>query len=268
MIGRAGRPQFDTSAVAVIMTDRSGEKKYRKLIEGQEKIESSLHRSLAEHLNSEIVLRTICNSDDAISWVKSTYLYVRLLDNSSSKYYQLEGTNSLTIGVEQLEKWIRGVLEEMQIHKLLEVQPDGTIFSSNLGKALSIHRTNYSTMKIYSLIKGDSSFSDIMRFLCSSTEFYQIVLRRNEKRILNRFNKDTGIVRFNAGKLVRNSTDKIFVLLQAFLSNQKIEDWSLRTEINSVLSTSPRLIRCMIALLEEKKPCQTFGFCNTPFSMH
>ena len=59
MIGRAGRPQFDSSGVAIVLTDASGDKKYRNMIEGQETIESSLHHSLAEHFNSEVVLRTI-----------------------------------------------------------------------------------------------------------------------------------------------------------------------------------------------------------------
>lgn len=42
MIGRAGRPQFDTSATAVIMTKKQHENKYRALVAGTQKIESRL----------------------------------------------------------------------------------------------------------------------------------------------------------------------------------------------------------------------------------
>lgn len=40
MLGRAGRPQYDTSAVAVIMTRREKEDKYKQMVSGQEILES------------------------------------------------------------------------------------------------------------------------------------------------------------------------------------------------------------------------------------
>jgi ATP-dependent DNA helicase HFM1/MER3 len=40
MLGRAGRPQFDTSAVAVIMTRQNTVGRYEKMVSGQEIIES------------------------------------------------------------------------------------------------------------------------------------------------------------------------------------------------------------------------------------
>lgn len=40
MLGRAGRPQFDNTAVAVIMTKQEKVKKYEKMVSGQEILES------------------------------------------------------------------------------------------------------------------------------------------------------------------------------------------------------------------------------------
>lgn len=40
MLGRAGRPQFDNTAVAVIMTRLEKVKKYEKMVSGQEILES------------------------------------------------------------------------------------------------------------------------------------------------------------------------------------------------------------------------------------
>ena len=40
MIGRAGRPQFDTTATAVIMTKQCWQLKYEKLVGGKQIIES------------------------------------------------------------------------------------------------------------------------------------------------------------------------------------------------------------------------------------
>ena len=58
MIGRAGRPQFDTSAVAVIMTQHATKSLYQNLIGGSQIIESSFHLNLTDHLNAEVV-RTV-----------------------------------------------------------------------------------------------------------------------------------------------------------------------------------------------------------------
>uniref|UniRef100_H3CNC9 DNA 3'-5' helicase n=1 Tax=Tetraodon nigroviridis TaxID=99883 RepID=H3CNC9_TETNG len=83
MIGRAGRPQFDTSATAVIMTKTQNKDKYTKLMNGVEIIESSLHSHLVEHLNAEIVLQTISDVNMALDWIRSTFLYIRALKNPS-----------------------------------------------------------------------------------------------------------------------------------------------------------------------------------------
>ena len=41
----------------------------------------SLHHHLIEHLNAEIVLNTITDVSIALEWLKSTFLYIRILKN-------------------------------------------------------------------------------------------------------------------------------------------------------------------------------------------
>ncbi|NXQ60277.1 HFM1 helicase, partial [Anthoscopus minutus] len=81
MIGRAGRPQFDTTATAVIMTRCSTRERYIQMLNGADVIESSLHRHLVEHLNAEIVLHTVTDVSVAVEWIRSTFLYIRALKN-------------------------------------------------------------------------------------------------------------------------------------------------------------------------------------------
>ncbi|NXL86071.1 HFM1 helicase, partial [Alectura lathami] len=71
MIGRAGRPQFDPTATAVIMT---------RLI-FLVSVFDSLHRHLVEHLNAEIALQTVTDVTVALEWIRSTFLYIRALKN-------------------------------------------------------------------------------------------------------------------------------------------------------------------------------------------
>jgi ATP-dependent DNA helicase HFM1/MER3 len=50
MLGRAGRPQFDQSGVAVIMTKKERVRHYENMLSGEEIVESTLHLNLIEHL--------------------------------------------------------------------------------------------------------------------------------------------------------------------------------------------------------------------------
>jgi ATP-dependent DNA helicase HFM1/MER3 len=80
MVGRAGRPQFDTEGVAVIMTSRDSTSRYQRLLAGQV-VESCLMANLPEHLNAEIVLGTIQDVPQAVAWIKSTFLFTRVRAN-------------------------------------------------------------------------------------------------------------------------------------------------------------------------------------------
>ena len=70
MVGRAGRPQFDRSATAVIMTTEDRKKYYEELTSGTRPIESHLADHLEEHINAEIVLGTITDLSIAMSWIR------------------------------------------------------------------------------------------------------------------------------------------------------------------------------------------------------
>ncbi len=71
MLGRAGRPQFDTSATAVILTTEQQRSFYESLIGGSKPIQSNLLNNLEEHLNAEIVLKTITDVAFALEWIRS-----------------------------------------------------------------------------------------------------------------------------------------------------------------------------------------------------
>jgi pre-mRNA-splicing helicase BRR2 len=76
MLGRAGRPQFDTFGEGIIITNHSELQYYLSLMNQQLPIESQLVAKLADNLNAEIVLGTIRNRDEAVQWLGYTYLWV------------------------------------------------------------------------------------------------------------------------------------------------------------------------------------------------
>jgi pre-mRNA-splicing helicase BRR2 len=81
MLGRAGRPQYDTHVEGIILTGHSELQYYLSLMNQQLPIESQFISKLADQLNAEIVLGTIQNAREACSWLGYTYLYIRMLRN-------------------------------------------------------------------------------------------------------------------------------------------------------------------------------------------
>lgn len=78
MVGRAGRPQFDTKGMAVIMTDDSKVAKYEAIANNKEPVESHMSEKVIEHLNVEISLGTVNSMEQALEWLRSTFLFVRM----------------------------------------------------------------------------------------------------------------------------------------------------------------------------------------------
>lgn len=74
MLGRAGRPQYDTFGEGIIITNHSELQYYLSLLNQQLPIESQFVAKLADNLNAEIVLGTIRNRDEAVQWLGYTYL--------------------------------------------------------------------------------------------------------------------------------------------------------------------------------------------------
>jgi len=78
MLGRAGRPQYDTFGEGIIITNHAEMQYYLSLLNQQLPIESQFVSKLADNLNAEIVLGTVRNRDEAVQWLGYTYLCVYL----------------------------------------------------------------------------------------------------------------------------------------------------------------------------------------------
>lgn len=75
MIGRAGRPQFDRQAVAVVFCQESKKGFLKRFLYSPFPVESCLHLCLAEHLNAEIVAGTIRTKSMAVDYLSWTYFF-------------------------------------------------------------------------------------------------------------------------------------------------------------------------------------------------
>ena len=69
MLGRAGRPQYDTKGEGILITNHSELQFYLSLMNQQLPVESQFINKLADNLNAETVLGTVQNAREAVQWL-------------------------------------------------------------------------------------------------------------------------------------------------------------------------------------------------------
>ncbi|KAI9770420.1 MAG: Sec63 [Geoglossum simile] len=190
MLGRAGRPQFDDSAVAVIMTRRERVDHYRKMVSVDETVESCLHLHLIEHLNAEIGLGTISDTYSARKWLEGSFLYVRLKQNPN--YYKLEDGSS----ERDLDEAI-GDLCDRNISRLVKeslISLEGLKYKcTEFGDAMSRYYLKFETMRTLLALKEKAGQFDILTTLSLAEEFKEVRLKPGEKSLYKEINKANGI---------------------------------------------------------------------------
>ena len=162
MLGRAGRPQFDDSAVAVIITKQEKVKKYEQLASGGGILESCLHLNLIDHLNAEIGLGTVNDLQSAKTWLAGTFLYVRLEKNP--EHYKLD-TDTLNANLEErIESICQRDLELLGNIDLISSVSSNSIKATELGLIMARYYVQFQTMETLLKLGPRPTTSDIVSF--------------------------------------------------------------------------------------------------------
>ena len=163
MLGRAGRPQFDSTAVAVIITKQEKVEKYERLVSGKELLESCLHLNLVDHLNAEIGLGTIYNLYTAKRWLAGTFLYVRL--GLNPEHYKLDGDAVAQNLDDRIERICRRDLELLEDTEL--VTSGDRLKATEFGDAMARYYVKFETMRVIMRLQPRSKISDIVSSISS-----------------------------------------------------------------------------------------------------
>ena len=157
MLGRAGRPQFDNSAIAIILTKKERVSHYEKLVSGSESFESCLHLNLIDHLNAEIGLGNVTDIESAVRWVAGTFLFVRLRRNPT--YYKLkEGANK-----NDEDEMLRQICEkDIRLLQDCDLVSTESLKSTQFGDAMARYYVRFETMKTLLTLKPQSSMCQIV----------------------------------------------------------------------------------------------------------
>jgi ATP-dependent DNA helicase HFM1/MER3 len=174
MLGRAGRPQFETSACAVILTRDEKVNHYQNIVSGKEPLESSLHLNLIDHLNAEIGLGTISDSRSAKKWLGGTFLFVRLKQNPN--HYRLKQKEGAQIWDEHdlLQQICDKDLKLLQSIDL--VSSDGGLKCTELGDAMARYYVKFETMKTILSLPPKAKMSEIVSSCSFSLDIETYVL--------------------------------------------------------------------------------------------
>ncbi|KAK1917347.1 hypothetical protein P3342_000060 [Pyrenophora teres f. teres] len=249
MLGRAGRPQFDDTAVAVIMTRQSKARQYDMLVTGQQLIESKLHLNLVDHLNAEIGLGTIRDLMSARKWLRGTFLYVRLQKNSG--YYKLEGARSEQSIEEQVDDICFRDITLLQETNLVSGQED--FKCTEFGHAMARYYVHYETMKIFMGLHSRCSPSEILSAIVQATEYSSIRFRQGEKALYKSLNKSPSI-RWAIPVNLDLPAQKVSLIVQSVLGSADISfdgemskhKTQYAMEVMVIFKTLGSLIRCII----------------------
>lgn len=248
MLGRAGRPQFDREATCVIMCKQSDKALYTQLTSGNGVIESTLLGALAEHLNAEVSSGTIAALPDALVWLKSTYLWVRVAKNPL--HYGV-ASGLMPNKLEQLlQSRCLATLTELAEHGAVTIDADTyAIAPTDVGHLMSKFYLAFATMQRFNALAATAGVEQVIDALVGAAELRDIALRRADKKDLNAVNKD---LRFPRAGKISEREDKLHCLVQATLSGFKFEQWTLNNEAKTIFGHLTRIVRCLAETLAIK----------------
>mmetsp|Transcript_14889 Transcript_14889/g.36486 ORF Transcript_14889/g.36486 Transcript_14889/m.36486 type:complete len:2187 (-) Transcript_14889:153-6713(-) len=249
IFGRAGRPQFDTSGEATLITNHAALSRYLDKMVLAVPIESTFTKQLADHLNSEIVGGTVTNMSEAATWLSYTYLYVRMLKNP------------LAYGISADQKFddptLRGRLMDLvkesarmlSTLKMVSFDPtSGNVGMTTLGRVAAhfyIQAESVATFNDSMEINRYPTDSNLLMMVSSANEFDNLRVRQEEQSELDDLQKSCPLLLEGP---VNDSATKTFVLLQAFVSRQRPKGFTLISDTNYIASNASRVSRAIFEM--------------------
>ena len=258
MLGRAGRPQFDTSGIARILTQDAKKDFYKHFLHTGFPVESSLHNVVDNHLGAEASGETLATKQDCLDYLTWTFFFRRLYKNPSYYGLQISTEEHNTVAAQQLANDYMVELVDKSLDELAEsgcivLHPNGDMDSTPLGKIMSYYYlSHYTIRRLVKRAIRDATFEDALTSMCGATEFDELPVRHNEDLINTELSKNLPLKADAMGGLpLWDPHVKAFLLLQAHFSRIDLPISDYVGDQNSVLDQSIRIIQASIDVLTE-----------------
>eukprot|EP00953_Heterococcus_sp_UTEX-ZZ885_P017076 9573-Heterococcus_DN1.PRE.3 len=247
MMGRAGRPQYDSEGEGIILTQHSELQYYLSLNNQQLPIESQYLTRLADNLNAEISLGTVSTVAEAADWLGYTYLYVRMLRNPD-QYGVPEGYEqndpSLLQHRTNIIHTAAGILDKTGLIRY--DRRSGGVASTSLGRVASYYYLSHQSMAVYNeYLKPTMSDIELFRLFSLSGEFKHIHVREEEKLEVAKL---AARVPVPIKEAVTEPSAKVNALLQAYISGLKLEGFALVSDMTYVQQSAARILRALFEI--------------------
>jgi antiviral helicase SLH1 len=257
MLGRAGRPQFDTSGIARIFTQDAKKEFYKHFLHTGFPVESSLHKVLDNHLGAEISSGTVATKQDALDYLTWTFFFRRLHKNPSFYGLEISAEEHNTIAAQTMANDYMVELVETSLRELDEsscaiVEPTGEVEPTPLGKIMSYYYLSHKTIRhLVKHVKRDATFANVLSWISHATEYDELPVRHNEDLINAELSKALPIPADDFGLPLWDPHVKSFLLLQAHFSRIDLPISDYVGDLNSVLDQSIRIVQASIDVLTE-----------------
>ncbi|KRX42392.1 U5 small nuclear ribonucleoprotein helicase [Trichinella nativa] len=248
MMGRAGRPQYDTKGKGIMITNHTELQYYLSLMNQQLSVESQMISKLADCLNAEIVLGTVNNVREAVDWLAYTYLYIRMLRAPTLYGINHDEVKNDPLLEQRRADLIHTAATLLDKCNMIKYERRSGIFQvTELGRIASYFYCTHETIHTYNqLLKPVMTEIELLRVFSLSSEFKNIMVREEEKLELLKLAERVPIpIKEN----LEEPSAKVNVLFQAYISQLKLEGFALQSDMVYVSQSAGRLFRAIYEIV-------------------
>ncbi|KAF4322230.1 hypothetical protein BBO99_00002272 [Phytophthora kernoviae] len=275
IFGRAGRPQYDTSGDAVLVTTQDQLPHYLRLLTTGIPMESALIKALPDHLNAEIVSGTVSNLDEACTWLSYTYLYVRMRKNPLAYGMKIDDVNDDPMLLARRKQLLMDAAEKLASCRMIKIlrekvrldQPNQEVKTAfavtSMGRVASHFYIQHQSIETFNdLLDNKASHKDaddeddlpwdkVLLVLCSSTEFEQLKSREEEMPELEKLKRK--FCRYDIlGGGMDTYIGKTNILLQSLIGRARVTSFTLISDTNYVAQNGSRVCRALFEICLKK----------------
>jgi pre-mRNA-splicing helicase BRR2 len=245
MLGRASRQSEDASARCLVLCHTPKREYLRKLLHEPLPIESHLDHYLHDHLNAEVVTKTIENKPDAVDYLTWTFFYRRLTQNPN--YYGLQGATHRHLS-DHLSELVESTVADLEESKCLAVEEEVDLSPLNLGMIASYYYIQYTSIELFaSSITAKTKVKGVIEILAAASEFARLTIRNGEEQLLQKIAKHVPNALPEQVKWEDPAT-KALVLLQAHYSRFTLSN-DLTSDLAFILGDCVKLLQALVDVI-------------------
>ena len=251
IFGRAGRPDYDTSGLGVIITTQNKLSFYLDMLITQRSIESRFLSNLEDELNAEVALGTVSSIAEAILWLRYTYFYVRGRRNPLAYGFSTDVMESDGKYLKAIETRLTAAANNLTEWKMVRFDPrNGTINSTFLGRTASHYYIKSESISVYNtMLHPDMTDDDIFKMFSESHEFQQLRMRPEEEMELLHIRE---LATLDYAKLAPEDMSRVFgkvvTLLLGYLQKVTVDTFSLVADMAYVVQNGSRIMRALFEI--------------------